>query len=162
MAIVYQFPCKTRRLDIRDLFSNEEVEQYYTYFINSDDWQRDVKSRTLYEGYPAMKPCNPIRDDMVWYVNEEAGFGTWIINKSALSIQENEERVWGWSPFVRKSTAPIHEPLNLTQKEMRHHLAWIVDEEGYGQYGLVTNTGEQWVPHPRPSGWRDHNAALGN
>ncbi|SDO18767.1 hypothetical protein SAMN04487897_109148 [Paenibacillus sp. yr247] len=163
MAKIYQFPTqRQKRLGLADLFSPEEVNTYKKYFTDSDDWQQSGKDQAIYQGYPWMTPCEPVRGDMVWYVNEKLGFGTWVINKSSANTVENTDLVWGWSPFVRKSPAPIHEPLNLTQKEMRHHIVWIVDEEEYGQYGLVTNKGELWVPHPRPVHWRDHNAAYSN
>jgi len=45
------------------------------YFTDSDDWQHNGKNETLYTGYPWMTPCNPIRGDMVWYVNEKLGIG---------------------------------------------------------------------------------------
>jgi hypothetical protein len=163
MGKLYQFPAKyKKRPDLKDLFVNDEVNTYYKYFTDSDDWQIEGKRQTLYDGYPDVQPCNPVRCDIVWYVNHQFDYGTWVINSSKQRITENGELVWGWSPFVRKSSAPVHEPLNLTQREMRNHVAWIVDEDGYGQYGLVTNTGDLWVPHPKPDNWRDHNEAYGN
>ncbi|WP_240420296.1 hypothetical protein [Paenibacillus periandrae] len=158
MAKIYPFPSKQKRtLSLHELFFSEDVEDYYNYFKQSDNWQHEVKPMTLYDGYPNVMACTAPRGDMVWYVNYKFNYGTWLINKSNMPIVESTELIWGWSPFVRKSVAPVHEPLNLTQKAMRHHVTWIVDEGGYGQYGLVTNKGELWVPHPRPDHWRDHN-----
>jgi hypothetical protein len=162
MAKLYHFPNKFRkRLGLEDLFSSEDIAAFKKYFTDADNWQHDGKQRTLYDGYPKMFPCDPIRSDMVWYVSNQ-GYGTWVINQSKKEIAQEAEMTWGWSPFVWKSTVPVHEPFNLRQKEMRNHIAWIVDEDGYGQYGLVTNGGDLWVPHARPDNWSDHNAAFGN
>jgi hypothetical protein len=157
-AKIYLFPSKVKNTpSIHELFSSEEVEDYYNYFKQSDNWQQEIKPMTLYAGYPFVMASRAFRGDMVWYVNDKYGYGTWLINMSRMPVVENTEIIWGWSPFVRKSVAPVYEPLNLNQKAMRHHVTWIVDEDGFGQYGLVTNKGELWLPHPRPENWRDHN-----
>jgi len=159
MAVIYTFPLH-KRIDlgsIRDVFSSTEHEYYLKYLEDGERWSELYRADTLNEGYPFQAPCNPMREDMIWYVDERKNFATWVINHSDSDIFENETILFGWSPFVRYSTAPPHEPIHIKSLELRKHLAWYVDSEGYGQYAVVKRDEEIWVPLPRPEKWVDHN-----
>ncbi|MYL35440.1 hypothetical protein GLW08_21395 [Pontibacillus yanchengensis] len=138
---------------IYDLFPIEVANDYVKYQKEAIEWRENVRESTVYEGYPIEPPCEPIREDMLWYVNEQKQFGVWVLNLSDQNIVLNQEFEFGWSPFVRKSTAPPHEPVHIQSKEMRHQLTWIVEEDGYGQYGMIQKDGTLWLPETRPKEW---------
>ncbi|MFD2613313.1 hypothetical protein [Paenibacillus gansuensis] len=106
----------------------------------------------VYKGYPYLAPGLPLRSDMQWYTDPQRHFGTWVVNASPYPIEFNGYQ-YGWSGLVYKSTAPVYESANVPSLLMRKHLAWIVDLEGYGQYGIVEENGTLWVPSVRPEGW---------
>ncbi|MEF3309407.1 hypothetical protein PV433_10885 [Paenibacillus sp. GYB004] len=162
MAKIYQFPAPNRRSEtIRDLFSEQEYRHYIQYVELGEKWRQEEMDKTLYEGYPFKAPCEPIRCDMTWYVNEGKKFGVWVINESQFDLSEYDTILFGWSPFVRFSSAPPHEPIHVTSTELRERLVWYVDSEGYGQYATVNSNQEIWIPIPRPSNWIDHNKING-
>ncbi|MEF3304158.1 hypothetical protein [Paenibacillus sp. GYB003] len=162
MAKIYQFPSRNRRPgSIRDLFSDQEYRHYMHYLELGEKWRQVEMGKTLYEGYPFKAPCEPLRDDMIWYMNERKNFGVWVINESPYDLSEFGVILFGWSPFVRFSSAPPHEPIHITSAELRERIVWYVDREGYGQYAVVKNNQELWIPIPRPSDWLDHNKMHG-
>jgi hypothetical protein len=139
-------------------FSDQkELESFNQYILSSETWANGGYWETLYEGYPFVAPCTAPREDMVWYVNPDMQhYGVWVLNHSKQPIEVNQGH-FGWNPFVRKTSAPPHEPLNVAEARNRTMLTWIVDENGYGQYGMVLAGGYEWVPSPRPEGWIDPN-----
>lgn len=161
MAKIIQFPKKhVNTSSIRELFSAQEYRHFLYYIRKGEEWRKEQKNDTLYEGYPYKSPCDPsdpIREDMIWYVDEMKNFGVWVINDSKHDLFVNTEFVFGWSPFVRYSTLPPHEPLNLKSAQLRERLVWYVDNEGYGQYAVIKSDAKLWVPIPRPDQWIDHN-----
>ncbi len=162
-AKIFQFrPRTTVRPTIKELFTDEVYKHYIQYLESGDVWRKEKRIETLYEGYPYQAPViNPIREDMVWYINDSKGFGSWVINESEEPIKENPDILFGWSPFVRYSTAPPHELLHLKDVELRSRIVWYVNPEGYGQYAVVQSNGCLWLPIPKPSEWEDHNKRLG-
>ncbi|ANE48330.1 hypothetical protein SY83_20890 [Paenibacillus swuensis] len=113
-----------------------------------------VKKVFEYKGYPHFAPCMPIRNDMQWYSDPEREFGVWIVNQSEHPIFINLSMDMGWSGLVFRSTAPFYENTNVHSRKMREHLAWIVDDHGYGQYGVVEDNGNLWVPSVKPPTWK--------
>lgn len=93
--------------------------------------EKSCTKNTIYDGYPWVAPCDPVVEGLVWYTDEMKGFGVWVLNKSGEEIQLNKQFDFGWSPFVRKSTAPPHEPVHIQSVEIRNYLIWYVDEDGY-------------------------------
>jgi len=163
MGKLYHFPVKKKKQgSIQELFSEQEYSHYIKYLEDGEIWRQEKMNETVYEGYPFCAPCEPIHEGMLWYVNEKKNFGVWIINDSPHNIFENEEILFGWSPFVRFSTAPSHEPINITSAQLRERLVWYVDEDGYGQYSVIKNNGQLWIPIERPESWDDHNKRFGN
>ncbi|RJG21378.1 hypothetical protein [Paenibacillus thiaminolyticus] len=156
MGVVVPFKRK-KSPGIRDLFDGISIDKYYQHFESANEWLEHKKEITTYFGYPEKPPIAPPRKDMNWYVDVERNFGVWVLNTSKKPLIANHNLVWGWSPFIRKTTAPVHEPLHLENAESRVYIAWIVDKDGYGQYGTVDKLGQVWIPHPRPHNWIDHN-----
>jgi hypothetical protein len=141
-------------------FSDQkELESFNQYILQSESWANGGYWETLYEGFPFVPPCKAPRGDMIWYVNPDMQhYGVWVLNQSNMPIEVNQGH-FGWNPFVRKTTAPPYEPLNVASVQNRTMLSWVVDEDGYGQYGLVLPGGYVWVPSPRPKDWIDPNPA---
>ncbi len=140
-------------VSIYKLFSRNEADDFIQYHEEAIEWRERIKGKTLYDGYPEHPPCEAIRDDMYWYVDDQKNFGVWVVNQSEEEILLNKEFDFGWSPFVRRSTAPPHEPVHIQSVEMRSQLAWIVEEDGFAQYGVVRKDGELWVPQKRHVTW---------
>src|SRR5690554_2042229 len=125
MAKIYRFPLKNvAEMNMKDLFTQEEVAHYMKYLELGENWRREKMNHTFYEGYPFKPPCDPLRKDMTWYINERLNFGVWVINHSQHDMFENEKIIFGWSPFVRLSPIPPHEPVNLTSADLRERLVW--------------------------------------
>ncbi|SED10208.1 hypothetical protein [Paenibacillus sp. GP183] len=97
MGKLYQFPAKyKKRPDLKDLFVNDEVDTYYKYFTDSDDWQIEGKRQTLYGGYPDVQPCDPVRSDMVWYVNHQFDYQ---IRRKTPCFSHGDIRQFALHPF---------------------------------------------------------------
>ncbi|OXS55050.1 hypothetical protein B1A99_25050 [Cohnella sp. CIP 111063] len=128
-------------------------ENFYSeYLVSSVDWLNNGFMQSLYEGYPNLPPNDPPLNGMSWCALPlGARFGVWIYNP--YNAESNYAKIQGWNPFVRWSSTPAYEPLNVSSAVERHNLAWIVDKEGYGQYGKVFEDGTVWVPYPRPKNW---------
>lgn len=126
----------------------DQINAFNEYTIESEIWSNNRYWESLYEGYPYEPPCAPTLEDMEWYVGNE-NFGVWILNKSKKEIKATPD-IYGWNPFVRYSTAPLYQPLNVSSAGKRKLICWIVDEDGYGQYGMVNVDGYVWIPHIRP------------
>lgn len=96
------------------------------------------------------------RDNAVWYISKCTTYGCWIVNnyKKPLPVPTSfEVAKKGWAKRVYKSPVPLHDhesPLSLTSI-----IAWIVDEEGYGQYALLINESIASVAFPKPSYWKE-------
>lgn len=138
---------------IYKIFPKDMADSFVKYQEMAIEWRENIKEHTLYDGYPTNPPCEPIREDMVWYCDEKKKFGVWIVNQSSEEIKLNDDIEFGWTPFVRKSTAPPHEPVHIQSAKIREQLAWIVDSDGFGQYGMVQKNGTLWVPEERPFQW---------
>jgi len=154
-AVVIPFPLKQKKKsgNVYDVFPKRVADNFMEYHQLGIEWRNNMRKKTIYEGYPFEPPCDPIIDNLVWFTDEHKNFGVWIYNNSEQKIQVNEEIEFGWSPFVRKSTAPPNEPIHINSVEMRKHLVWYVDQQGYGQFGIIKSTGDVWLPHPKPDGW---------
>ncbi|CAG7651514.1 hypothetical protein ACFQI7_28135 [Paenibacillus allorhizosphaerae] len=132
-----------------------EVETFHEYVMSTEAWLNDGYWDTLYEGYPMLPPSLAPIKDAVWYVGgDHKHFGVWLLNQSNKPVTKVDGH-FGWNPLVRKSVAPPFEPVNISDTAQRKRIAWIVDENGYGQYGMIMENGYVWVPAPRPQHWVD-------
>jgi hypothetical protein len=155
VAKIIPFPMRNEAENtIKNPDFSEQVWNHYIEYVEAGKaWQLEKKKATFYEGYPFKAPCTPLRTDMIWYVNDAQYYGVWIVNQCGSDIVEIAGAPFGWSPYVRHSTAPIYEPIQISSMELRKHIVWIVDQDGYGQYGVVKQNGDLWIPIPRPDGW---------
>jgi hypothetical protein len=152
MAKVIQFPTERVQQNsgsVYAMFSKEVADSFMKYHELGVEWRNNFRKQTFYEGYPYQPPCEPFVEGLVWFTDEQKNFGVWIYNKSNDEIIVNEKVEFGWSPFVRKSVGPPNEPVHIQSADFRKHLVWFVDEDGYGQYGVIQNNGEIWLPHPK-------------
>lgn len=141
------------QVSVYDLFPKQVADDFMEYHRQSSDWRNHARKNTIYDGYPWIAPCDPVVEGLVWYTDEMKGFGVWVLNKSGEEIQLNKQFDFGWSPFVRKSTAPPHEPVHIQSVEIRNYLIWYVDKDGYGQYGMLQKDGTVWLPQEKPVNW---------
>ncbi|RTR26586.1 hypothetical protein EKG37_21190 [Robertmurraya yapensis] len=151
-AKVIQFPIdrvNQNRGGVYAIFSKEEADSFMKYHELGVEWRNKHRKDTFYDGYPFNPPGEPLIEDLIWFTDEQKNFGVWILNKSNGDVVVNNEIEFGWSPFVRKSVAPPNEPVHIQSSEFRKHLVWFVDENGYGQYGVIQKDGEIWLPHPK-------------
>lgn len=104
--------------------------------------------------YP-LKPDFPSsRDDALWYVSPDESYGCWIINKSQhrlLSVPSADNVEVGWSQKVYKSPVPLHD--HKSSLSLASKMAWVVDEDGFGQYVLLVNGKISTLTSPRPANW---------
>jgi hypothetical protein len=140
-------------ISVYNFFSKKVADDFIEYQRLAIDWKNVHRSKTIYEGYPFQPPAEPIRKDLTWYTDEQRNFGVWILNESEQEIILNDEIEFGWSPFVRKSTAPPHEPVHIQTKEIRKYLVWYVDKDGYGQYAMLEKNGSVWIPVEKTREW---------
>lgn len=151
-AKVIQFPIDRVQKsagNVYDMFSKEEADSFMKYHELGIEWRNNYRKQTFYEGYPYQPPGEPLIDELIWFTDEQRNFGVWVCNKSGEEVIVNEKIEFGWSPFVRKSVGPPNEPVHIQSAEFRKCLVWFVDEEGYGQYGVIQNDKEIWLPHPK-------------
>ncbi|WP_374717788.1 hypothetical protein [Neobacillus sp.] len=103
-------------------------------------------------------PLNPDfpskRDDAKWFVSPDGQYGCWIINMSKkpmplpINIEQAEK---GWNKNVYKSPIPLHD--HKTSLTLASKVAWVIDEEGYGQYCLLVNGKISTISSPKPYNW---------
>lgn len=151
-AKIIQFPTdrvQQKKGGVYAIFPKEEADSFMKYHELGVEWRNNHRKQTFYEGYPFMPPGDPLIEGLVWFTDELKNFGVWVYNTSNQELKINEKIEFGWSPFVRKSVAPPNEPVHIQSADFRKHLVWYVDEEGYGQYGVIQKDGEIWLPHPK-------------
>lgn len=140
-------------VSVYQLFPKEVADSFVQYHEMAIEWRNNIRQKTIYEGYPHIPPSPPMIEELYWFVDEKKGFGVWILNDSEFDIYVEQEICFGWSPFVRKSTAPPLEPVHIESVEIRKQLIWYVDPDGYGQYAMLKKDGTLFIPHERPTGW---------
>lgn len=135
--------------NVYTMFPKEVADSFRKYHELGVEWRNNFRHQTFYDGYPYQPPCDPFVEGLAWFSDEQKNFGVWVLNKSDGEIVVNEKVEFGWSPFVRKSVGPPNEPVHIQSVDFRKRLVWYVDEDGYGQYGVIQNDGEIWLPHPK-------------
>ncbi len=138
-----------RKGGVYDIFPKEEADSFMKYHELGIEWRNNFRKQTFYPGYPFEPPGPPIIKELIWFTDEQRNFGVWVLNKSNQEVRMNPKIEFGWSPFVRKCVAPANEPIHIQSADFRKNLVWYVDEDGYGQYGVIQPDGEVWLPHPK-------------
>ncbi|MFB1100513.1 hypothetical protein [Terribacillus sp. JSM ZJ617] len=87
--------------------------------------------------YPFVPGTKPELPGAYWFISNDREYGCWIINnsKQRLSLVQDIESPSGKT--VYKSPVPLHN--HNASKAILNRMAWIVDADGYGQYGLLIN-----------------------
>lgn len=105
--------------------------------------------------YPDYPDFPSRRKDATWYVSPDASFGCWVINLSKRPLpvlKSRDEAEKGWSKNVYKSAIPLHN--HKSSLPLASRIAWVVDEEGYGQYCLLINGKISTISAPKPFNWK--------
>lgn len=104
--------------------------------------------------YPNEPDFPAQREDARWYVSSCGTYGCWIVNlckKPLLHPKSLENAVKGWTSKVYKSPIPLHD--HKSSLTLASKVAWIIDAEGYGQYGLLINGQISSISSPKPVNW---------
>ncbi|MFT9493861.1 hypothetical protein [Anaerosolibacter sp.] len=105
--------------------------------------------------YPLQPDFPSKRVDASWYVSPCQTYGCWIINnyKKPLPLPtEIDQAEKGWGKKVYRSPIPLHD--HKTSLSLASKIAWVIDEEGYGQYSLLVNGKISTISSPKPSNWK--------
>ena len=104
--------------------------------------------------YPKEPDFSSLREDAKWFISPCGTYGCWIIslcNKPMSFPASREKAVVGWSKKVYKSPIPLHD--HKTSISLASKMCWVIDEEGYGQYALLTNGTISSLASPKPIDW---------
>lgn len=105
--------------------------------------------------YPLEPDFSAFREDAYWYVSPCKTTGCWVVNlckKPMLTPVDREHAITGWTPKVYKSPIPLHD--HKSSIPLASKAVWVVDEEGYGQYGLLANgVITNFSSGPKPVNW---------
>lgn len=88
------------------------------------------------------------RGDAVWYTSPDGTFSCWIISLSRKNrlMKVTNELERGWHPEVYRFPYPLHN--HNCGSENSTSIAWIIDENGFGQYAWIDD-GEISYFHPQ-------------
>lgn len=132
----------------------EEEEEY----LLDDEEVFEIVGKKVYKEtylYPKEPDYSAFRDDAVWFVSTCGSFGCWIVNhcKRLMVCPKNiDQAEKGWGRNVYKSPFPLHD--HKTSISLASKVVWYIDEEGYGQYGLLINGQISSLSTPRPKTWQ--------
>ncbi|WP_078557091.1 hypothetical protein [Bacillus alkalicellulosilyticus] len=130
-----------------------------------EDLEFDSNDETLFMDYnghafDAIKSTYPNkpdfpaqRDDALWYISPNGDFGCWIINqkRNFMTVPSNNSPKEGWVKNVYQSPYPLHD--HKSSLPLASRMAWYVDEDGYGQYVLLSNGKISLISSPKPYSW---------
>lgn len=133
------------------------IEEENDYLIDDEIFHELIGNRfnKTESTYP-LKPDVPSKsEDAKWYVSRCGTFGCWLINqyKKPLSLPSKIDCAEkGWSKNVYKSPVPLHN--HKTSLSLSSRIAWVIDEDGYGQYALLVNGRISTISSPKPINWK--------
>lgn len=123
-------------------------------FLSKEEWQEHIEEMKEVEEtinrYP-LKPNISVRSDAVWYISSDKSFGCWIISlskRNRFMLANTDSIDKGWHEEVYRSPYPLHN--HDCSPEDAIELAWVIDEDGYGQYAYLDD-GEIDYFHPKHS-----------
>lgn len=105
--------------------------------------------------YPLQPDFPSKREDASWYVSPSGTYGCWIINNYIKPLPlpvDIDQAEKGWSKKVYRSPIPLHD--HKTSISLASKIAWVIDEEGYGQFSLLVNGKISTISVPKPSNWK--------
>ena len=136
------------------------IEEEADYLLDDEDIFHQLKGNSLYKreySYPKTPDFSSGREDAYWFISSCGKFGCWIINNSnrIMDVPASLDRaIKGWTPKVYKSPVPLHD--HKSSLSLASKIAWVVDEEGYGQYALLVNGDVSRITSPKPENWIKH------
>lgn len=113
-------------------FTIIEEEAYYQ--LDDPEIFREFVGKKVHKErytYPLQPDFSAFRDDAYWYLSPCETFGCWVVNLY------KKPMVTRWTNKVYKSPNPLHD--HKSSLSIASKVVWIVDEDGYGQYGLLAN-----------------------
>lgn len=134
--------------------AEEESEE----LLDDDEIFHQFTGKSVYKEsylYPAEPDFSANRDGANWFVSPCGSYGCWIVNlykKPMFFPKEKEDAEKGWSSKVYKSPIPLHD--HKSSISIASKMAWVIDEEGYGQYALLVNGKITTISSPKPANWK--------
>lgn len=133
------------------------IEEEADYLLDDEEIFHELVGKSLKKNYtyPLKPDFSSSRDDAFWYVSPCRQYGCWIINqcKKPIPLPKNKsEAEMGWSKRVYKSPIPLHD--HKSSLSIASKMAWVIDEEGYGQYALLVNGEISSISCPKPVNWK--------
>jgi hypothetical protein len=130
-------------------FILDDEEMFHEFMGDNKAFEKSKSTYPLQPDFPSK------REDASWYVSPCGTYGCWIINqyKKPLPFPSSLERAEkGWNKKVYRSPIPLHD--HKTSLSLASKMAWVVDEEGYGQYTLLVNGRISTISSPKPTNWQ--------
>ncbi|RHW36075.1 hypothetical protein D1B31_18530 [Neobacillus notoginsengisoli] len=134
------------------------IEEDADYLLDDEEIFHQLVGKSVLKehySYPSEPDFSSLRKDATWFISPCGTYGCWIVNlyKSLLSIPQDKEAAQkGWSNKVYRSPIPLHDhksPLSIASK-----MAWVIDEDGYGQYAMLVNGKISQISAPKPVNWK--------
>lgn len=119
-------------------------------YTKEQQFNNDFRQRInrLYDGYPSNPPFIPEEyENIIWYYNKKENWGCWIQREAkgpmlvprsldqAIFLPVKEDSTY---PKIYKSPVPLHSA--EVPNSFRAHMAWCVDEKGWGQYVFLSRS----------------------
>ncbi|MEK3992705.1 hypothetical protein [Robertmurraya sp. FSL R5-0851] len=133
------------------------IEEEADYLLDDPEIFREFVGKKVYKEmytYPLEPDFSAFRDDAYWYISPCGTYGCWIVNlyqKPMVTPKDRESAKIGWTKKVYKSPIPLHN--HKSSVPLASKVVWIVDEDGYGQYGLLANGQITSLSSPKPRNW---------
>ncbi|QXE03563.1 hypothetical protein [Terribacillus sp. DMT04] len=129
------FWTKSKDIKIRGRLIEDDFEVNIDHI---DDLTTMINPSNISESnYPFVPGIKPELPGAYWFISNDREYGCWIINnsKQRLRLVQDIENPTGKT--IYKSPVPLHN--HNASKAIVNRMAWIVDAEGYGQYGFLIN-----------------------
>lgn len=134
------------------------MEEESDELLDDEEIFHQLMGKSVYKetySYPVQPDFSSKREDAKWFVSPCRTFGCWIVNlfqRPMLTPMNKESAIKGWSSKVYKSPIPLHD--HKSSISIASKMAWVIDEDGYGQYALLVNGKISTISSPRPVNWQ--------
>lgn len=134
------------------------IEEDADYLLNDEEIFHQLIGKSVLKEkytYPVEPDFSSFRDDARWFISQCGTYGCWVVNlyKKPLSIPKSKEIAEkGWSSKVYKSPIPLHD--HKSSLSIASKMAWVIDEDGFGQYALLVNGKISSISSPKPINWK--------
>lgn len=134
------------------------TEEDADYLLDDEEIFHQLIGKSVYKEeyrYPHEPDFSSYREDAKWFISPYGTYGCWIINnyKKPIVIPPSKDMAEkGWSTKVYKSPIPLHD--HKSALSIASKMAWVIDEDGYGQYALLVNGKISSISSPKPANWK--------